>query len=73
MPRLTEASDSLTEVAETISSAPESVQGALKNVIGSGVSRLTPLADTALVKEGVGSVLSPVVGPMMETLKGLAE
>ena len=73
LPALEDASASLEAVASTFSAVPEAAQGPLKGIMEKGMGRIQPIADAALANEGVGSVLNPVVGPMMETLKGLIE
>lgn len=73
LPALEGASASLEAVANTFSAAPEAAQGPLKGIMEKGMARIQPMADAALANEGVGSVLDPVIGPMMETLKGLIE
>lgn len=73
LPTLEEARSSLEGLAETLGSAPESAKGPMQRVISNGVARLQPLADTALTKAGVGPVLSPVVEPILEMMKSLAE
>jgi len=67
------ASNSLGEVAEQVSAMPEILQAPIKNVVGQGYAKLKPLADTTLTKDGVGSVIGPVVGSIMETMSNLSE
>ncbi|OED37393.1 hypothetical protein AB833_23495 [Chromatiales bacterium (ex Bugula neritina AB1)] len=71
--RLESASNSLMEVNETFATLPDAARNPLKTAIDSGLSRLNPLVDTTMTRQGVGSVLTPVITPMMDTLNGLAE
>ncbi len=71
LPRLEAASSSLTDVADQYATLPEYAKGPLGKVIKRGMSRLKPMADTALTREGVGPVLMPVMGPMLETMQSM--
>ena len=73
LPRLERASGTLDDVAAQYENAPESARGPLQGVIDDGLARIRPLIDTVMTREGVASVLSPVVEPMLETLQGLSE
>ena len=73
LPRLESATMALEEVVESFSNIPDAARGPLTNVIKSGIAKLKPLADTAFVKEGVGPILMPVIGPMFESLSGLIQ
>lgn len=73
LPRLVTASSSLDEVTDSFAALPDAAKHPLKKAIGSSLMRLTPLVDNTLGKEGVGPVLTPVIGPMMETLNGLTK
>lgn len=73
LPRLESASETLTEVAASYANVPEAAKVPLGKVITKGLARLKPMADTTLTKEGVGSVLTPVIAPMLDTLQGLID
>ena len=72
LPRLETASASLVEVADQFQSLPESSAGVLGHVVSRNMATLMPLADTVLVKPGVGEVLLPVLQPMMDQLSAMA-
>ncbi len=73
LPQLESASATLAEVAASYADVPEGAKAPLNGVITKGIARLKPLVDTKLTKEGVGSILTPVVAPMLETLEGLVK
>ena len=73
LPQLEMAATSLSEVSEQLESVPASAKAPLIRVVKSGMARLKPLVDTKLNKEGVGSVLTPVVSSLMETLQGMSQ
>ncbi|MEE9320272.1 MAG: DUF937 domain-containing protein [Granulosicoccus sp.] len=68
LPKLQTAGSDLDEVFAQFELVPESARGALGKVVDNGISRIKPIADTVLTKEGVGDVLTPVIGPMLEKL-----
>ena len=66
--RLKSASKSLAELSEQFQSLPDYAIAPIGKVVQSQIARLRPLVDTSMSKTGVGSVLSPVLIPMMEKL-----
>ena len=44
---------------------------AAKTALSDGMGKLGPVVEKLQGNEGIWGVLEPVVGPMMETLKGL--
>ena len=58
---------------EDFSAVPEDSRGPLSKVIGNGMAKLKPVADTVLNKEGVGDVIGPVMSTMMEKLGGMVK
>ena len=73
LPKLTEANENLGQLAQAIPSIPDVAKAPLSKQINSGIDRITPLADKALGNPGVSGVLQPVLGPMMDTLKGMTQ
>ncbi|MGK0281161.1 MAG: hypothetical protein ACI82O_000691, partial [Patiriisocius sp.] len=73
LPQLEKVVASLSEVSEQFKSVPASAKAPLIRVVKNGLARLQPLVDTKLNKEGVGSVLTPVMSSLMETLKGMSQ
>ena len=73
LPTLQTASASLVEVTDQFQSLPESTADVLGRVVKRNMATLKPLADTVLVKPGVGEVLSPVLQPMMDQLNAMAQ
>jgi len=50
---------------------PEAGRGQVSGLIGDNVGKLQPLIDKASEIPGVGGILGPVAGPLMEKLQGL--
>ncbi|MDB4222293.1 hypothetical protein N9850_00855 [Granulosicoccus sp.] len=73
LPKLAGISESLSEVALQIPNIPDAAKAPLANLINGGIDKIKPLADKALSLPGVGDILNPVIGPMMETLSGLSQ
>lgn len=73
LPTLTQVSKSLNESVDSFTQIPEAAKAPLSKLINSGIEKIQPLADKALSIPGAGDVLAPVIGPMMDTLQGLAQ
>ena len=71
LPQLEEAKSSLDGLGSMLSGADDTVKSAAGGVIGKGTETLSPMIEKLQGNEGAWSVIEPVVGPMMETLKGL--
>ena len=50
---------------------PEAGRGQVSGLIGDNVGKLQPLIDKASEIPGVGAIIGPVAGPLMEKLQGL--
>jgi len=55
-----------------LSSAPDAVKSSAGGVMEKGMETMGPMLEKLEGNEGVWGVVGPVVGPMMETLKGMA-
>ncbi|OED38880.1 hypothetical protein AB833_17740 [Chromatiales bacterium (ex Bugula neritina AB1)] len=52
---------------------PEAGRGTLSGMITDNLGKLTPVIDKANEIPGVSGIIGPVVGPLMETLKGFTQ
>ena len=73
VPALQGVGENLGALSGQIEQIPEAARGPLNSIISNGVSALQPLVESASAIPGVGPVIEPVVGPIMETLQGFAE
>ena len=72
VPALEGVSENLSGLTGMIEQIPEAARGPLSSIISNGVAALQPLVETASAIPGVGAIIEPIVGPLMETLNGLA-
>ena len=72
VPALEGVSENLGGLTGMIEQIPEAARGPLSSIISNGVAALQPLVETASAIPGVGAIIEPIVGPLMETLNGLA-
>ena len=72
VPQLEEMGANLGGLNDKLQSVPEAARGPLTEIIGKGTEGLTPIMDKVMGLPGVGDVLTPVVGPIQEMLKGMA-
>lgn len=72
LPALEGVGESLGGISGMIDQVPEAARGPLNAIISNGVSALQPLIESASAIPGVGAIIEPIVGPIMETLNGLA-
>lgn len=61
--------DSMTEVFGNV---PEDARSSISTVASEGLGKLQPLIDKVLALPGVGAVLNPVLGPILEKLQEFA-
>lgn len=71
LPTLQDASDEVNNFAGLFKRLPEAAKGPLRQIVSTGVTSLSPIADTALGIPAVGPVLEPVVRPMLAALGGI--
>lgn len=72
LPAMEEASSKLSGLGEVIARLPDAAKGPIGSIIESSVSVLQPLIEKASAIPGVGDVIEPIVGPMVEMMQGLA-
>ena len=72
LPALKEANATLGGLNDTITRLPEAARPPINAAVSNGLANLRPLADRILGMPAVGPVVEPVLGPMLETLEGLA-
>ena len=51
---------------------PDAAKGPLQSVVSGGLGGLQPVIDKVMGLPGIGPILEPVVGPMVEMLGGMA-
>lgn len=72
LPALKEANATLGGLNDVITRLPEAARPPIDAAVAGGLANLRPLADRILGMPAVGPVVEPVLGPMLETLEGLA-
>lgn len=72
LPALEGVGSQLSEVSGMMDKVPEAARGPLNSILGGGIEKLQPLVEKVSAIPGVGSIIEPVIGPIMETLSGLA-
>ena len=70
LPQLESAGESLNGLTGMLAGADDSAKGAVSSAVEKGMEGLGPVVDKLKGDSGIWGVLEPVVGPMMETLKG---
>jgi len=63
----------LNGVTQRVSNVPDAAKAPLAKMISGGIDKIKPLAEKATSIPGVGDILQPVMGPMLETLAGLGQ
>ena len=58
-------------LSETFNKVPEAARGPLTDIVGSKMEALTPIMEKAMSLPGVGDILKPAMGPIMEMLNGM--
>jgi hypothetical protein len=72
VPGLEALGETVSGLPDMFDKIPEAARGPLQGIVGEGLGSLQPILDTVMAIPGVGSVLEPIIGPMLETLAGLA-
>ena len=72
IPALEDVGSKLTEMGGMFDKVPEAARGPLSSIASDGLGKLQPIIDKVLALPGVGSILEPIVGPILESLKGMA-
>jgi len=73
IPSLQEAGSTLGGLNDVIARLPDAAKGPIAGIVTAGLSALQPIIDKVTAIPGVGSLIEPVIQPMMDALKGLAE
>jgi len=71
LPALEGMGSKVTELSGMMDKVPEAARGPLNSIVGGGVDKLQPLVEKVSAIPGVGSIISPIIGPIMETLSGM--
>jgi len=72
IPSLEDASSKLSGMNDLIQRLPEAAQGPLGAIVSNGIGGLQPLIDKVTAIPGVGAIIEPIIGPLMEMLNGMA-
>ena len=71
VPALEDVSGKVDGLAGMWDKIPEAGRGPMSGLIGDNVGKLQPLIEKANELPGVGAIIGPVVGPLMEKLQGM--
>lgn len=71
IPGLKDLLPTLTSIQDRTAALPDAGRAAVKETVGKGMGSLTSLIEKVMAIPGVGAILEPVVGPMVEVLKAL--
>ena len=72
IPALQETAGKLGGLNDLIARLPEAAKGPIGSIVQNGIGSLQPLVEKISAIPGVGSVIEPIVGPIMEMLNGMA-
>ena len=72
LPDIKAATSSLGGISDVITRLPDAAKGPISAVLNNGIAGLQPLIDKVTAIPGVGALIQPVVGPVLENLQGLA-
>lgn len=72
IPSIEEAAGSLSGINDVVARLPDAAKGPIGSIVSTGLSGLQPLIEKVTAIPGVGDILQPVIGPMVEMLQGLA-
>lgn len=72
IPSLQDAASKLGGISDLMARLPEAAQGPLSSIVQTGIGMLQPLVEKLTAIPGVGSLIEPVVAPIMEMLNGMA-
>jgi len=71
LPGLEEIGGQVAELPDLFDKVPEAARGPLQGIVGEGMGSLQPIMEKVQAIPGVGDIIGPVMGPIMETLGGL--
>ena len=69
MPALGELGDKVDSVSGLVGNLPDAAKGPISTMAAEGMGKLQPVVDKVLALPGVGSIVSPVLEPMLEKLQ----
>jgi hypothetical protein len=72
LPAIETASSTLGGLNDVITRLPDAAKGPVGAIVNNGLAALQPLIAKVTAIPGVGDLVQPVVGPMLEMLRGLA-
>ncbi len=72
LPDIQAATSSLGGMSDVITRLPDAAKGPISAVLNNGIAGLQPLIEKVTAIPGVGALIQPVIGPVLETLQGLA-
>ncbi len=72
LPQLTEMGDKVEGLTGMMDKLPEAARGPLGSIVSTGVAALEPLLETVRGIPGVGTVVDPIMTPILEKLQGFA-
>jgi len=72
IPALEEVSGKLGGLNDVMSRLPDAAKGPLQSIVSGGLGSLQPIVEKVMGLPGIGSILEPILGPIMETLGGMA-
>lgn len=72
LPQLTDASERVSRFDAVFKRLPDAAKGPFAGMLQNGLGAIQPLLDTAMAIPGVGSVIEPVVGPMIASISEMA-
>ena len=72
VPALNEVGTKLSGLTGMIDKIPEAARGPLSGIVSTGLAALEPIIEKVTAIPGVGSIIEPIVGPLLETLRGMA-
>lgn len=71
LPAIEDAAGKLGGLSDVVTRLPEAARGPIGSIVSNGLSSIQPLIEKVTAIPGVGAIVEPVIGPMMETLQGL--
>ncbi len=72
IPALEDVSGKLGGLNDVMTRLPDAAKGPLQSIVSGGLGSLQPVIDKVMGLPGIGPILEPVVGPMVEMLSGMA-
>jgi len=72
LPNLEDAAGKLSGLNDLIVRLPDAAKGPIGSVVQNGMGSIQPIVDKVTAIPGVGALIEPVIGPLMEMLSGLA-